>query len=124
MNPMNSKRSTLLGFALLCTASLSAGGAIAAPAERDTLQDPYSVAAIRVTYHSSDLTEPRSAERLYGRIQNAARKVCEEPGIRELARYAEYQRCYRNALDTAVAKVDATALTALHQNRMQRRATG
>jgi UrcA family protein len=122
MSPMNRNRGTLTGptaaplmTALLCTAVFMTTGAIAAP---------QAVNAVNVSYVKADLTQPESAQSLYKRIQQTARTVCQEPSIRELARYEEYRHRYESAVDAAVAKVDATALTAIHRSRTQRSAAG
>jgi UrcA family protein len=122
MSPMNRNRGTPTALAaaplmtaLLGTAVFMTTGAISAP---------QSVSAIGVSYVKADLTQPEAAQSLYKRIQHAARMVCHEPSIRELARYEEYRQCCATAVDAAVAKVDATALTALHRSRTQRTAAG
>jgi UrcA family protein len=80
--------------------------------------------SVDVSYVRADLSKPQAAQVLYKRIQFAARNVCHEPESRELTRYAAYRRCYDTAVETAVANVDATALTALHRSRTQRTAAG
>jgi UrcA family protein len=109
MSPMNRKRG-VIGLAVLCTATLAATAAVAAPQEPD-------VPAMTVPYHVTDLSQPGGAEALYARIQRAARDVCSEPDQRELARWEVYKRCFDRAVDSAVAKVNVTALTALHRNK-------
>jgi len=106
---------TPLMTAVLCMAAFMATGAIAAA------QD---VESVNVSYVSTDLTQPEGAQKLYRRIQQAARMVCHQPDIRDLANYGIYQRCYEHAVDDAVAKVDATALTALHRSKTQHSRVG
>jgi UrcA family protein len=126
MSSMNCKRPAggqpLTGFtaaplmtALLCTVAFTATGAVAAPQATDS---------INVSYVAAALTQPENAEALYLHIQRAAKLVCHEPDIRELAAYGVYQRCYARAVDDAVAKVDATALTALHRSKTQHSSPG
>ena len=122
MSPTNRNCGTLIGraaaamiTALLCTATFNATGVIAAESPSD---------AIEISYVKADLSQPESAQLLYKRIQLAARSVCHEPSVRELARYRIYKRCFDEAVDAAVAKVDASTLTALHRSKMQRSATG
>lgn len=121
MSLMNPKRGRTglttapLMTALLCTAPFVATGAIAAPQTADS---------INVSYVAADLTQPEGARALYVRIQRAARMVCREPDIRDLTALSVYQRCYERAVEDAVAKVDATALTALHRSKMQRSRVG
>jgi len=123
MSSTNRYRGTVIGLTaapvmtvLLCAAAFTTTSAIAAP--------PSESNSIEVSYVKSDLSQPEAAESLYKHIQYAARSVCHEPNLRELARHASYQRCYDKAVDDAVAKVDATALTALHRSRTQRSAAG
>jgi UrcA family protein len=123
MSPTNRYRGTLIGLTaapvmtvLLCAAAFTTTSAIAAP--------PPDSNSLDVSYVKPALSQPEAAESLYKRIQFAARSVCHEPDPRELARHARYQQCYDKAVDAAVANVDATALTALHRNRMQRSAAG
>jgi UrcA family protein len=123
MSHDNRNRGTLTGLtaaplmaALLCTTAFATTGAIAAAPTPDE---------IAVNYVRADLSEPKAARSLYKRIQAAARSVCHEPTYPlELTRYNLYRQCYERAVDAAVAKVDASALTALHRSRMQRSAAG
>ena len=122
MSPENRNRGVLTGLtaaplmaALLCTTAFATTAAIAAEA---------SPSEAEVSYVKAALSQPEAAESLYKRIQFAARSVCHEPPARELARYMKYRQCYESAVDAAVAKVDATALTALHRSRTQRSAAG
>jgi UrcA family protein len=102
--------------ALLCTTAFATTGVIAAAPTPDE---------VAVSYVRADLSEPKAARSLYKRIQAAARSVCHEPTYSlELTRYRIYRQCYERAVDAAVAKVDASALTALHRSRLQRSAAG
>jgi UrcA family protein len=119
MSPTDRNRGTLtaapLMAALFCTTAFATTGAIAAaPSSND----------IEVRYVRAELSEPEAAQSLYKRIQSAARSVCHEPSRRELARYMKFRQCYQSAVDAAVAKVDASALTALHRSRTQRSTAG
>ena len=122
MSHENRNRDILTGLtaaplvaALLCTTTFATTGAIAAA--------PTST-EVAVSYVRADLSQPEAARSLYKRIQSAARSVCHEPPARELVRHIKYQQCYESAVDAAVAKVDASALTALHRSRTQRSAAG
>ena len=118
MSPTNRNCGTLAGraiTALLCTAAFTATCAVAAESPSN---------AIELSYVKAELSQPESAQLLYKRIQLAARSVCHEPSVRELARYRIYKRCFDEAVDAAVAKVDASTLTALHRSKMQRCAAG
>jgi UrcA family protein len=121
MSLMNSKRGLIcltaapLTTVLLCTAAFMTTGAIAAAQAEES---------IHLNYVTADVTEPEGAKRLYRRIQRAAQMVCHAPDLRELPKWEEYQRCYDRAVDDAVAKVGASALTALHRSKTQRNAAG
>ena len=117
MSPLNRKRS-LIGIALLCAGALAGLPAMADQADQ-------SVKMVRVKYTSDDVTRPDAASRLYRRIQIAAKQVCDAPDLlRELRKMSDYQRCFDRAVDLAVAKVDAPALTAIHQSKVQHGTTG
>lgn len=105
----------LSGLILLGTAALSSTAALA--------DDP-SVLSLSVRYVQSDLQNPAAAEKLYKRIEHAARIVCREPDVRELDRFPVYKECYARAVDTAVANVGATALTAVHRSHGHTQAAG
>ena len=104
---MNLKRGTLTGLALLCTAAVMATGAVA---EEDR-------ESVEISYVAGSLAQPRAAESLYRQIRAAARKVCHEPDIRELHQYQLFRQCFDQAVETAVATVSSTALTALHHSK-------
>jgi UrcA family protein len=106
----------LSSLLLLGTAALSSAAAVAAeqiPIETKT-----------VNYVQADLQDQASAAALYQRIQRAARSVCQEPNVREVDRYRIYESCYKRAVETAVANVGATALTAVHRNHSRTQAAG
>lgn len=106
----------LTGLALLSTAALGSTAALAtAPTETQSLH---------VNYVQSDLQDSASAEALYQRIQRAARIVCQQPNAREVDRYHLYKVCYQRAVDTAVASVGATTLTAVHRSHGHTQAAG
>ncbi len=104
----------LSGAALLCLAGMAFG------AQTDTL----IVESHPVKYVRADLATPAGAKKLYWRIQLAARLVCHMSDVRELSQISAYRTCYDNAVENAVAEVNATQLTALHRSRTQRLAAG
>jgi UrcA family protein len=124
---MNRKLGVPLVTGLLCSAALMATGAIAAEQADDTVRvnDPIQVTdSIAVSYAPTDVTQPEAAKALYLHIQRAAKMVCREPDIRDLAIYSAYQRCYDRAVDDAVEKVNVTTLTALHRSKTQHSRVG
>jgi UrcA family protein len=68
----------------------------------------------------NDLDPDRSADakKLYAKLRLAARAVCAEqlPG-REVRVEMERRECFRDVLADAVAKVDSSTLTAVHESR-------
>jgi UrcA family protein len=100
---------------LLCTAAFMATGATAATQVEDSIQ---------LSYVTADLTQPEGAKTLYRRIERAARQVCHGTDLRDLTALADYDRCYRHAVDDAVEKVGVSAVTALHRSKTQRNAAG
>src|SRR6266702_3895802 len=101
--------------ALLCAATFITTGASAGTP---------TVKSADVSYVATDLTRPEDAERLYRRIQRAARVVCSEPDIGDLPIRAAYKQCYNQAVDNAVAKLNASVLTAVHRSKTQRGSAG
>jgi UrcA family protein len=70
-----------------------------------------------VSYRDLDMSQPQDVQRLYSRLKKAAADVCHpEPSIGELVRHAVWQQCYSQALEGAVAKVNAPQLLALHRH--------
>jgi len=106
----------LSSLILLGTAALSPAAVLAAA--------PPTVKTRSVNYTQSDLSDPAATAELYRRIQRAARIVCEQPVALEIDRYMEFKKCYDRAVDTAVANVGASALTAVHHRKTQRLAAG
>jgi UrcA family protein len=66
----------------------------------------------RVTYADLDISTHAGASRLLSRINSAAKRVCSpEPTVPgELNDRADYRACYADAVERAVAFVDAPAL--------------
>lgn len=105
---MNASRLvSVVGFAVSWAAALSATNAIASPG--------YAPGeSISVKYSSSELDRRDGVENVYGRIRKAARIVCDDLDVHNLARRSEYLRCYNRAVEAAVATVGDARLTALH----------
>jgi UrcA family protein len=112
------RSSRLLSTAALVSAA--ALGSTAALATEPTETPP----SLTVNYVQSDLQDSATAQALYQRIQRAARIVCQQPSSNEVVRYHLYKACYDRAVDTAVANVGATALTAVHRSHSRTQAAG
>ncbi len=110
----------LVEVVLLCV-GLSCAGMAAAGA--DTPAEISGVRSAPVRYGDLDLNRPADARKLYSRIRLAARHVCGNPDIRNLADVARSQPCLEQAVDDAVARVNSPELTAIHYNsqRLARR---
>jgi UrcA family protein len=67
----------------------------------------------RVTYADLDLTSPRGAHLMLGRIDQAAVAVCGggRASLREVNQAVRRTACWRDALDDAVASLDAPQVT-------------
>lgn len=72
----------------------------------------------KVTYSDLNVEKEAGAHSLYRRLQQASKRVCgvesikNAGGIREIS---QQQRCYRETLDAAVAKIDNATLTGIHE---------
>jgi UrcA family protein len=90
-------------------------GAVAAvaslPASADSNQAPPQVT---VKYGDIDISNPQGAAALYARIRSAAKAVCPRLDERELERIAQAQACIDHAISTAVAHVNAPALSEVY----------
>ena len=113
-----------LAAAPVMTALLCAGTFITTGASAATATATMTLKSVNVSYVAADLTRPESAQKLYVKIQRAARVVCREPDVRDLPIRAAYLQCYNQAVDNAVATVNASVLTALHRSKTQHGSTG
>lgn len=104
-----------VGFVILAVGALATGSAVAAPLQ--------SQKTVSVRYAPAALESPDGAQRLYRRIQAAAREACSDSDPRDLVHYFMFKGCYQRAVDSAVQKVDASTLTAVHR-KAQRSAPG
>ncbi len=73
-----------------------------------------------VSYAELDLTKQAGAEALYKRIQRAAFTVCGGYETPLPGSYTRKSRCFKTAVNEAVAKVNSPLLTALHQDQNTR----
>jgi UrcA family protein len=110
-------RRAAFGAALLCVGLAAANPAV-------TTADDSVPTRVVVHYGDLDLAQPKAAEILYRRLASAARTACDEPPRGYLGQMLRYKKCYQSALSAAVAKVNASTLTALHRTKMQRAAAG
>jgi len=72
----------------------------------------------KVTFSDLNVEKEAGAHALYRRLQQASKRVCgvesmkNAGGIRQIS---DQQRCYRDTLDAAVAKIDNATLTQIHE---------
>lgn len=70
---------------------------------------------INITYPAELLETNTGAQTVYEEISEAAEEVCEQSNPTERLRYMlASKKCEAEALDTAVARIDAPRLTAIH----------
>ena len=62
----------------------------------------------KVSYSDLNVDKEAGAHALYRRLQLASKRVC---GVES----ARQQRCYKDALDDAVAKINNATLTEIHE---------
>jgi UrcA family protein len=107
-NPASSAWLTTLTACVLIGACAAAraeipGNGAATAARSDT-------PAVTVSYHDLDLATTQGRTALYGRISEAAHKVCAASDIRDLKAVAATYACERDAVSRAVHEVHGTAL--------------
>jgi UrcA family protein len=70
-----------------------------------------------VRFADLDLSKMAGATALYGRLQRAARTVCDPLESRDLAFATKYRACMDQAVSSAVARINRPLLSAYHQLR-------
>lgn len=98
---------------LAAMAACLAGGSAGADTNRTD-----DVPKIVVSLAGLELSTPKGAEMVYGRIRSAAKIVCQVDQSRELERMTRARACFRDAVDDAVGQADRPVLSALHARRM------
>jgi UrcA family protein len=98
---------------LAATMLLAAGPAPAAPQHSDLSSNRRSVP---IEFARSDLTSGAGAERIYWRIEHAARSACGEPTyfVRDLKMEQRIQQCEKDAVADAVGRIDTPMLTTMY----------
>lgn len=98
---------TMIGPALCVCSTLIAGSFYSVAALAD---EASTVRSLAIDTHGLDLTRPQDVRTLQARVKRAAQEVCgPEPYIVTPDRpgYLGYETCYRRALMSAQARVDA-----------------
>lgn len=70
--------------------------------------------SVSVGYADLDLREAAGAKTLYIRLKAAARKVCNPAAGRDLRDRRDWNDCYANAIEGAVAATGSPAVAAVH----------
>jgi len=93
-------------------------GALALCGSRVSAADGAMPEAV-VTYSDLDLSNPRDARELYGRITAAANKVCLSYPVdgRSLVVHAWLRECAHHAVADAVIRIDQPALFAIYNSK-------
>ena len=74
--------------------------------------------AEKVTYSDLNVEKDDGAHVLYRRLQQASKRVCGVESLKtagNIRAVSQQQRCYRETLDRAVAKVNNATLTDIHE---------
>ena len=99
-----------IGFALLACVTLAA---ITAHASDEAPSQKVSLAGL-------DLTQPQGTLQAYRRIRSAAEWVCRDLSHEGGVRRPLMTQCVEQAVERAVADVNAPALTAYHETKIRK----
>jgi UrcA family protein len=111
---MNTRRRNVRQLLHCCLAATLSCTACAAAFAADAQSQSESVV---VRYDDLNLANPAGIEKLYQRIQAAARIVCGGTGTRSLQAKMDATRCREQAVSDAVKAVDNRILTAMHKEK-------
>jgi UrcA family protein len=75
---------------------------------------PANAPSVAVKYDPQSLSTDNGVGELYQRIQYAAKAVCPDGSVRDLAAQQQVQACRRQAVARAIAQIDNSRLAALH----------
>jgi UrcA family protein len=73
-----------------------------------------------VAYGDLNLDAEQGAKVLYARLRSAAQSVCYPLEGRDLSRKSRWQSCFDTAVASAVAQVNKTTVSALHNQTINR----
>lgn len=113
---MTTASSTLTSFyrSVLLGAAIAAAG-LATPLLAAAPDDARSVS---VKYADLDLNTASGVDRLYRRIESAAREVCPDINSRDLGIWSAARRCEAEAIAAAVSKVNNPKLALVHASHL------
>jgi UrcA family protein len=95
--------------AWLALITLASAAASANPHDNEEIRSE------KVNFADLNLNTLAGVNVLYDRITRAARLVCAPAD--EFAHHSEYAKCWRTAMNAAIAKVNNPLLSAVHHNR-------
>jgi UrcA family protein len=75
------------------------------------------VPKVVVKYSDASLATDSGVQDLYRRITSAAKKVCPNASIRDLAGWREVEECRNQAISQAIRQIDNSRLAALYATR-------
>jgi UrcA family protein len=114
-------RSQSMTFILAASLVALGCGASGRSAQAADAQQPLTKT---VAYGDLNLDSEYGAKVLYARLRRAAEDVCLPLDGRDLAQRSSWQRCFNNAVASAVEKVNKTTVTALHNQTVGRSTKG
>jgi UrcA family protein len=102
--------------------SLLLGGFIAASGMATPLlaASPADALSVSVKYSDLDLSSANGVDRLYRRIESAAREVCPDIYSRDLGIASAGRHCEAEAISAAVSRVNNAKLALVHASRVSR----
>jgi UrcA family protein len=102
------RRASVLGGCVLAAATTFAVAASAAVQS----DDPGAALTAKVRYADLNLSSQSGAKAMLGRIEDAARRVCGRPDVRDLAQVAAYDHCKADTVVRAVRVLGAPLVAA------------
>jgi UrcA family protein len=105
-----SNRSALALAAGLLASSLS----FAAPlvSQPETIETTFTARFVR-----SDLATPAGARQAYSTLRSLARRACTDDANRTIGTFADEQKCFDKAVDSAVKELGSADVEQLHAER-------
>ena len=72
--------------------------------------------SVRVMYADLDLSQPADVQQLYRRLQRGSATLCSSLDQADLAAWGRWERCYSQALQRAVLRINAPQLLVLYRD--------
>jgi UrcA family protein len=87
--------------------------AVALPARAQS-DSANKTTSLKVSYADLDIQHDAGARVLLARLRHAANEVCAPAPDRELSSVAQFEACFKSALDGAVSQVSSATLSGLY----------